>query len=494
MTERISFMENIISQNFKNILKNKIKNSISSIISEQVYFLVDNLFVLEQDYNKYFSFISSIQETTREIIRNIIISTFEELDYNFKIDPNRVSRYYINKSNVSRTLITIVGEISFKRTLYINRLSKELFFFVDKAFDLPKYDHYDPIVKGIAVSNATNYSQAQSSRIISSFINDIKFFVNDVSSYHIPRQSIFNWLKNWHTPDVIPESIDTPDAIYIMADEKYIGAQDTSKDIMVKSFVVFEGVQDISKGRRALINRFVFSHYGEKAWPAFMDAIAKRYDFSKIENIALLSDGASWIKSGIPELKLDPINKVKFYLCEFHFKQAIHHITSNEDERKNLLNIFQNNSKDDFISAVNKIIENDSNRADIITKKLNYIINNYGYIKSMLKLKIGSSMESHISHLIASFFASRPKGFSTKRIKQYLKLNDYKNNNINIFKLYMLSYNNTETITINQEKLDFSIFEKEDVHNIPILNTQKLTPTYQTLDALAHPTYTIGIY
>ena len=487
-------MENIISQNFKNVLKNKIKNSTSSILSEQVDFLLNNLFISEQDYNKYFSFISSIQENTREIIKNIIITTFEELDYNFKIAPNRVSRYYINKSNVSRTLVTIVGEISFKRTCYINRLSKEYFFFIDKVFDLPKYDHYDPVVKGIAISNATNYSQAQASRITSSFINDIKFFANDVSTYHIPRQSIFNWLKNWHTPNIIPDSINTPDTIYVMADEKYIGAQDISKDIMVKSFVVFEGVQDISKGRRALINRFVFSHYGEKAWPTFMDAIAKRYDFSKIHNIALLSDGASWIKSGIPELKLDPINKVNFYLCEFHFKQAIHHITSNEDERKNLLHIFQNNSKDDFISAVNKIIENDVNRNEIITKKLNYIINNYGYIKSMLNLKIGSSMESHISHLIASFFASRPKGFSTKRIRQYLKLNDYKNNNINIFRLYMQSYNNTEIITINQEQFDFSIFKKEDVHNIPILNTQKLTPTYQTLDALAHPTYTIGIY
>ena len=46
----------------------------------------------------------------------------------------------------------------------------------------------------------------------------------------------------------------------------------------------------------------------------------------------------------------------------------------------------------------------------------------------MLDLNIGSSMESHISHLIASLFSSRPKGFSTKRITKYLKLNDYKNN------------------------------------------------------------------
>ena len=95
-----------------------------------------------------------------------------------------------------------------------------------------------------------------------------------------------------------------------------------------------------------------------------------KYDFSKIRNICLLADGGSWIKSGIPELKLDPI------------------------------------------------ILNNPKRKDIITKKLKYIINNYTNIKSILALNIGSSMESHISHLIASFFSSRPKGFSTKRIRK----------------------------------------------------------------------------
>ena len=41
-----------------------------------------------------------------------------------------------------------------------------------------------------------------------------------------------------------------------MADEKYIGAQDIDKDIMVKCFVTFEGIENISKNRRALVNRY----------------------------------------------------------------------------------------------------------------------------------------------------------------------------------------------------------------------------------------------
>ena len=104
----------------------------------------------------------------------------------------------------------------------------------------------------------------------------------------------------------------------------------------------------------------------------------------------------------------------------------------------------------------------------------------------MLSLNIGSSMESHISHLIASFFASRPKGFSTKRFDKYLKLNDYKHNGINIFNLYLKSYRNKKTVSFNEDYIDFSIIHTDDIHNIPVLNYGWVTPTYKELNAIAH--------
>lgn len=60
-------------------------------------------------------------------------------------------------------------------------------------------------------------------------------------------------------PDIVPQSVSTPETLYVMADEKYIGSQNTDKDIMVKCFVTFEDVQHISKNRNMLTNRFVFS-------------------------------------------------------------------------------------------------------------------------------------------------------------------------------------------------------------------------------------------
>lgn len=148
--------------------------------------------------------------------------------------------------------------------------------------------------------------------------------------------------------------------------------------------------------------------------------------------------------------------------------------------------IFNTKPKSYFIDAVNTIILNNPKRKNTITKKLKYIINNYTNIKSMLNLNMGSSMESHISHLIASFFSSRPKGFSTKRIEKYIKLNDYKYNNINIFKLYLSTYSKKQTITLNENTYDYEIFSQDKLHNIPVLNNGLKTGTYTILNNISH--------
>ncbi len=476
---------NIISQNFKNLLKNKIKNLIATNLYDYIDIIIDNFSLNINDNFNYFNFINLLNNSTRNFILNTISSTFEEIDTQFRNSLERKSRYYINKSNVSRTINTIFGTVTFKRTLYKYKFSNKYLFFVDKCFDLPKYDHYDPILKAIAINNAFQTSQAQSARDISAYSSDLSYFIDKKSMSNISRQCIFNWIKKWNVPNIVPKSVNTPDTLYVMADEKYIGAQNIDNDIMIKCFVTFENVISVSKNRNFLSNRFTFSTCSRKPWKEFMDIIALRYDFSKIKNIALIGDGGTWIKTGLNELRLDSCNVVNYYLCEFHFKQAIHHITSDKSERNALLTIFNDYSKKDFITAVNIIIENEPKRTGIITQKLNYILNNYCYIKNMLNLKIGSSMESHISHLIASFFSSRPKGYSTGNIKKYLLLNDYKNNNINIFKLYLKTYKLKKIKKIDENILDFSIINSYG-DNIPILKSGHVTPIYKELNHICH--------
>lgn len=379
---------NIISQNFKIVLKNKIKSLIIPNLYSLIDYFIDNLpYNLNGGFD-YFYFFNNASYVSRECIKQLFVSSIEELDAQFKDSFARKNRYYINKSNVPRSINTIFGTISFSRTYYISKSSNKRFFFIDNTLNLPKYDHYDPIVKAIAINNSFNTSQAQSARDVSSFLGGLNYFVDSSSVFNIPRQSVFYWINKWHVPNVSPTSIDTPNTLYVMADEKYIGSQNIDKDIMVKCFVTFENVKHISKNRNALSNRFVFSSSSSKPWKDFIDLLAVRYDFSKIKHICLIGDGATWIKTGINELRLDSYTFVDYYLCEFHFKQAIHHVTADKNERNALITIFKDYSKKEFIQAVDIIIENEPLRAETIKKKRDYILNNYHYIKNMLALNI----------------------------------------------------------------------------------------------------------
>ncbi len=109
----------------------------------------------------------------------------------------------------------------------------------------------------------------------------------------------------------------------------------------------------------------------------------------------------------------------------------------------------------------------------------------------MISSSIGSSMEAHISHFIASCFSSRPKGYSSNNINKYFMLNDAKINGINLFNTYLQTYN----IPFNEKpKIEYkykikSTNRKENLTPItlPYMETSNSTPIYE---ALANLTYT----
>ncbi|MEG1351363.1 MAG: UPF0236 family protein [Bacilli bacterium] len=477
-------MFNIIPQNYRIMLEEILRKESSNFTSHLCDSIINNIFNSDAN-NKYLSLINEINENSMLHIKNIMIKMFETLDFSYKKSFARKQRYYINKSNVPRTIITIFGEISFKRTYYINKFSNDKYFYLDQLIGLVKYDHYDPIVKAKAIYLTCKTNQAEGGRITGESISSLLDVCKNNVLTHIPRQSVYNWISKWNTPSIkYDAALNTPSTLYVMADEKYIGSQDLDNDIMIKSCVIFEGVKKVGKNRNALINKLVISANTKTPWITFTDIINQRYDMSKIKHIYLMGDGASWIKSGISELKLNPNIEVKFLLCKFHFIQYIHHITTDKDLREVLINMVLNGKKSDLINKFNEIIAGDPKRKEQLTKKTNYILNNFNSIKAMNNSNIGSSMESHISHYIASTFASRPKGYSSLNIKKYLMINDYKNNGINIMDLYLQSYQNTEVITLNQKEIDYSIFDKKG-SNIPIINYGKNTNTYKLLSRIS---------
>lgn len=476
---------NILSQNFRKVLKNRLEGKINCLVNNFVDDLMNHF--TKKDY-EYLSLISDANRVSLDIAKSVIVEVIEEFDAYFKESKERKKKYYVSKKDVSRTITTIIGDLTFSRTLYVTKDRSEYYFYIDEMLGLPKYDHYDPIVKGLAIRETFYTNQAQAGRIVGERISDVISLVDkNTSSLAISRQTVNNWLNEWNTTIVYERNDNTPKNLYIMADEKYIGAQRKDGDIMAKAFVVFEGVKQISKGRRALINRHVFTCCSSKPWEELLDRLIEIYNYDEIKNFYVLSDGGNWLTAGMNELKLESFQKVDHLLCLFHFKQAINHITTVEEERKEIFQSFLNDKRKVFKNELNSYIDKYPHKKTTIEKKINYLLNHYKAAKHMISSSIGSSMEAHISHFIAYTFASRPKGYSENNISKYFMLNDAKINGINLFNTYLQTYNRIEKKSLYEESNSSFTNKRDELPTVtlPYLQNSNSSPTYNALANLS---------
>lgn len=466
----MNILSHILNYETKNFYINntlqKIKGKLIDILSS----IINNLTI-----HRYIDSFLNIQKEINDMVVELIIDFISLIDNAYKASDERKKEYYINKSNVSRTIFTIYGEITFERTLYRSKKNnKHYYSFVDNVLGIESYNLYDPIVRGISISDAVNYTATNASYHSSLDTLNILDSLNRNCIPIISRQSIYRWIRNSGTPSINYEPINNGSTLYIMADEKWIHKQDKNdtkrkKWIMSKCFVVFTHIK--SKGKRNILKgKHIFITSSSNPYKELMDEICKIYDFEKVKTINLLSDADSWILAGKSELKLYVHNEIIVNTCEFHVKQKICRTTTDKDLRDKLSTaIYEHEDKKEFVIIMDEIIDSKDKqtRKDKITEYKNYIVKHWKGIIAMKYSDIKSSMESHISHCIASHFGSRPKAYSDKHIQTYLKFQEASLNNINILDYYLkLSYQK-EDYTYNEKEISFAIFDKS-VSNLPV--------------------------
>lgn len=488
---------NIISRYYENEFINYIKIKIFEKITKIASSFVYNILYFSK--NKYLNWVSNLDHNVRQLIIDILQEAIEFIDEKFRNSDERKKLYHINiKKDIRNLKIASIGEITITRTYYETKDRKEHFYFIDQLLDLNKFERYDHIFKATTINLAMRTNQKLGGELIGEMYSDIKDLLEKKENA-ISRQTVSNWIKNWNVPKIIYDPIDIDgDTLYIMGDEKYIHKQfrklensledDKKKQIMSKCFVCFSGISQKGK-RRKLNDRFVFLTHSRSPWNDFLDAVTSVYDFEKIKKVVFLSDGGSWLLSGAPDLKMYPHNKILLCLCELHARQKINRITTNKEYRDKLNEFINTNDKKGFKNFMRKIkeeIKDNSKRIETLIKYENYIVTHWKKIQNMFSSPCRSSMESHISHFVASYFSSRPKAYSDNTIEKLLKLQEYKLNGINLTNLYLSSYKNIEVVTIRKEELDFSIFESNSSSNIQIIENGINSSLYSFLTSISH--------
>ena len=440
-----------ITQNYEKILENLIIDNFSHIIKQN-----DNRNLGENKVFNYIRLLDTLDEKICEIAKNSLITVFEALDRGFKNSIERMHKYHI-KAHTKRTIMTIFGEITYRKTIYQSKHTYKSFCFIDDYLGLKKYDYFDPYIKASILEYAANNPYSKVAKIINDLIgNRIK--LKEPYQY-ITRQTIRNIILSSNLSKPEYKELETPNDLYIMADEKFVATQNNNKeDVMVKDIVVFDGREE-KNSRVKLKNKMSFSSFkGNECLDECLDYLYYVYDLDKVKNIFIMGDGAKWIKKLAHEFKINEKTNVSFNLDKFHFKQAIHHIGQDKFIEKCLTSYVLNNGKKDFKKCCDSLIQSYGYREETITNKKEYILNNWIYINNLYKNKLKCPMESQISHTLADLLTSRPKGYSLKTLTKILELRLLYKNLFNIKILYLNNINKKEILVLNQESLNYSAF------------------------------------
>ena len=229
--------------------------------------------------------------------------------------------------------------------------------------------------------------------------------------------------------------------LYVEADEDHIALQFHEKKgerfkghgdngRIIKLVYVHEGIETEGK-RRSLKHRKYFGGYytgeeNKRLWEEVKEYIEETYDTDSLETIYFQSDGGGWMKKGMEVLGAD------FVLDEFHLKKYVKRMvrSTGEPEREAEVNEWIKEGKKKELEEWEK-----EKAAVLEEKEGKKLENSYGYIKRNWKGVrnrvgkkagvLGSSTESHVSHVISARMSSRPMGWSKEGAKKLSFLRIY---------------------------------------------------------------------
>lgn len=321
-----------------------------------------------------------------------------------------------------RKIITIFGEIDFKRRYYLDKESNERVYLLDEYFKITPKERLLENVETRLIEEAieTNYEKA----------GKIAAYKTEIS-----KQTIMNKISelniNIEEEKVIQKRV--VDNIYCIADEDHVHLQKGGIE-EPRLIVVYDSIMKEGK-RIQLCNK---KHFGgvytgriDDLWEEVLTYIDNTYEIDKVKNIFILGDGANWIKTGLTWLPKS-IN----VLDKFHLMKAVNGIVGKENKenkiekaeyKKRIYRSFYALNFEETKEIVYEILAEEMEET-VRTRKeklLKYILNNKEGITNLYKHQKelhGCSAEGHISHLYSARLSSRPLGWKVINVNNVSKL------------------------------------------------------------------------
>ena len=396
--------------------------------NEKVISLMTNFLKNSMEVGGLSEFTNNLEENLMQLGCNLTkfsLEYAEEIIFNVKERKNQ----FESLEKDDRKVISIFGEIDFKRRYYLDKQTNERVYLLDEYFKIAPKERLLENVETRLVEEAieTNYEKAGKTVAYKTEISK-QTVMNKISelNINIDEPKVFN-----------KKEVDT---IYCIADEDHVHLQKGGIE-EPRLIVVYDSILKDGK-RTKLCNK---KHFGgvykgriDDLWEEVLTYINSTYDLDKVKNIYILGDGANWIKTG-----LEWLPKSINVLDKFHLMKAVNGIVGKETKDNKLKvaeykrRIYRSFYSLNFNETKEIVYEILAEEMEEITRKrkeklLRYILNNKEGITNLYKYQKelhGCSAEGHISHLYSARLSSRPLGWKTKNVDNMSRLRIVKADN-----------------------------------------------------------------
>ena len=391
-----------------------------SLVNHLSNILENNLFLYELEHN--------ISNSTNKLNLDILKQILEYLDLEYKNSKERKDKYYVQQTR-ERTLITSLGLLTFKKTYYKSKEKMngkyEYYSYLEDYLGIAKWAKMTLAAEVILINNALDNGYSWSAN------NSIPNFIITRQTISAKIQSInYNYIENVTRKD-------TPDVIYIEADEVHANLQSREKGTrnkIVPVILTHEGhKEDFVKKKELKEQHYIASSIlkTDKLWNEAYKYLDTKYDLDKDPTIFVSGDGGPWIKSYD-----EAFPNAIYVLDPFHyFNKKLAYIFKNEPIITSIADSYLRNKMiDEFNLLVNVQIKKYPEQKKDMIKVQNFLIENIeGIINQKHPLyKCPCSMEGHISNKYAKFITSRPHSYSEDGLENIIQLFTMKANKIKL--------------------------------------------------------------
>lgn len=437
---------------------------------------VSSLFEIEEDFfqdpDKFEVTEQAAKSLGDRTMAQFLSMLLTEADEMIQRNSLREGKFDIQRHK-QRSLVSTVGDISFTQTKFRDKETGEYRTLLNDMLGLPPKERFTTLAeaKTLDVAEAHSYQYAADAL---RFENQTITKVTVMNKVHKVEEDVSEFEDSLECEKKVAEYL------YIEADEDHIHRQKAGeKDgcMIGKLAYLFEGKEDVCKGKRELVQPFYFGGLfpGEenaKYWENIERFIQKHYDQELLKTVYICSDGATWIKAG-----QDHIYKSVLVSDRFHLMKYINKISRLTGDRENETKgrFYKYIYKDKLIAAEKMLtrIENRYGGEKAVEECRTYFINNWEAIQRAFhdKNALGCSAEGHVSNVYSDRMSSRPMGWSETGSDRMCKLRCFVRNHgrekiVDLVKyrrekeLAELKATGTEDVVVELPKEKFSLEQK----------------------------------